>query len=104
MAKKPAAHIPDDQPARKPRKKPAARQPKIPVNLAPPTRDQAAIFFADALSVRHREWLKAAARANGETVGQLIERLIRMAYAGDRTKGGTISGGATVLAKDFHGE
>jgi len=60
--------------------------------------------FTIALQVRHAVWVRNAAAANGETPQQLIERLIRMAYAGDRTKGGTISGGATVLAKDFHGE
>lgn len=58
--------------------------------------------FRVELQPRHAAWVRNVCRANHETPQQLLERLIRMAYAGDRTKGGTISGGGTVLAKDFN--
>lgn len=58
--------------------------------------------FRVELQPRHAAWVRNAARANHETPQQLLERIIRMEYARDRTKGGTVSGGGTVLAKDFN--
>lgn len=49
---------------------------------------------------RHAEWLERRSQALGLSVGQLIEKTIRQAFAADSTKGGIV-GGATVKAKDF---
>lgn len=62
-------------------------------------RDSTARTFLGTLSPRHRDWVIRAAQLNQETPGNLLERLVRMAYAGDHTKAGAVSRSGTVKGK-----
>lgn len=58
-------------------------------------RDKAAKAFVASLLPRNREWLEYGAKLNGESVGQMVERIIGIARGQDHTKHGT-RGGRTV--------
>lgn len=51
------------------------------------------------LELRHFEWLGLVAKSEGRTLANMVDRIIRLAYAADPTKGGRFMDSGTVKAK-----
>lgn len=62
-------------------------------------RDKAARELVKTLLPRNRAWLETGAELNGESLGQMLERIIGMERGRDHTKHGT-RGGATSLVEE----
>lgn len=93
----------------KPRRPRKPRPPRPPA-AEPPERldpqayaDQGAPFTV-TLQPRHAEWIRACALSEGRTPENMIEKIIRIGYANDPTKGGTIQAGPgmAVRPEDIH--
>ena len=91
--------------AAKPKRAPKPKPPKAepPEQLDPRAYEAQGDEFKVILQPRHAEWIRRCAIAEGRTPENMAEKLIRMAYAADPTKGGLIQPGpgTTVRPEDI---
>ena len=89
------------KPKRAPKPKPAKAEP--PEKLDPAAYESQGTKITMTLQPRHLEWLKNVAMMEGRTIEDMAQKLIRIAYSQDPTRGGTITpqAGSTMRAEDI---